>query len=172
MNYAVIAPNAERVSIPVALNTLYDYYVYFSKELKYNGKVVVLVETTDRSQANTVQVENVSTPFTTTIQSTGVPSNDIKPAVMVKNNSAKSVRVFYFNQQKTNGSVGVDFVIAGGRRELLSGFETDDAINTINLSALAWEQNMYVPVEMTMQADNVYEIIIPAVSPHVSETRQ
>jgi hypothetical protein len=161
-NYAVIAPNAQRVSIPVALNTPYDYYVYFYKELKLNGKVIAVVESSDRSQSNTAQVTNAATPYTTTIKPADVPSN-IKPAVMVKNNSDKSVRVYYSTQQKTNGSISADFVIVGGAIELLTGFEPDDDTKSINFSAVAWTSNKFVPssMSMTMQNDKVYEIIIP-----------
>jgi hypothetical protein len=160
-NYAVIAPSAQRVTIPIAVNTPYDYFVYFSKELKYNGKVVALVEATDRSQANTAQVTDAAPNFTTTIQPANVPSS-IKPAVMLKNNSNKSVRVFYANQQKTNGGVGGDLVITGGTSQLVSGFEIGDNTNVIEFSALAWEQNRKVPVDKTMSANKVYEITIPA----------
>ncbi|MDR1986176.1 MAG: hypothetical protein LBP88_04285 [Treponema sp.] len=160
-NYAVIAPNAERVSIPINMDTAYDYYVYFSKELKYNGKTVALVEATDRSQANTAQVTDTNPVYTTTINSSNVPTNTVKPAVMVKNNSAKSVRVYYSNQQKTNSTAGGDFVISSGASQLVSGFEINDNTNVINFSALAWEQNKQVPVDMVMQANKVYEITIP-----------
>jgi hypothetical protein len=160
-NYAVVAPNAERVIIPIAVNTPYDYFVYFSKELKYNGKTVALVEMTDRSQANTAQVNDANPVYTTTINPANVPTNNVKPAVMVKNNSNKSVRVYYANNQKTNGGAGGDFVITGGTSQLVSGFEIDDNANVINFGALAWEQNKQVPVDIVMQANKVYEIIIP-----------
>jgi hypothetical protein len=159
-NYAVIAPNAQRVSIPIALSTPYDYYVYFYKELKLNGKVIAVVESSDRSQSNTAQVANAAEPYTTTIKANDVPSN-IKPAVMVKNNSNKSVRVYYATQQKTNGSIGADFVIVGGASELLTGFEPNDDTTSINFAAVAWDSNKAVPVSMSMQNDKVYEIIIP-----------
>ncbi|MDR1901804.1 MAG: hypothetical protein LBQ88_05910 [Treponema sp.] len=161
-NFAVIAPNAARVIIPIALDTSYDYYVYFSKELKYNGKVVALVETTDRSQANTARVNNSSVPYTTTITMGNVPNNSIKPAVMVKNLSNKSVRVNYANQQKTNGSADGDFVVVGGKNELISGFEIGDNTNVIEFSAVAWTENKKVPIDMSMQANKVYEITIPS----------
>jgi hypothetical protein len=159
-NYAVVAPGAQRVIIPIAMNTPYDYFVYFSKELKYNGKVVALVETTDRSQANTAQVSNAVSVYTTTIRQIDVPTS-IKPAVFLKNNSNKSVRVYYANQQKTNGAAGSDMVITGGASQLISGFETKDNTNAIEFNALAWEQNKKVPVDMEMLADKVYEITIP-----------
>jgi hypothetical protein len=159
-NYAVIAPGAQRVLIPIALDTPYDYFVYFSKELKYHGKVVALVETTDRSQANTAQASAATPVYTTMISQVSV-SSSVKPAVMLKNNSHKSVRVYYAGQQKTNGGYGNDLVIIGGASQLVSGFETKDNTNAIEFNAMAWEQNKKVPVDMSMAEDKVYEITIP-----------
>jgi hypothetical protein len=119
------------------------------------------VETTDRSQANTAQVDNGNPVYTTTINPANVPTSNVKPAVMVKNNSNKSVRIYYANNQKTNGGAGGDLVITGGASQLVSGFEINDNTNIINFGALAWEQNKQVPVDKAMQANKVYEIIIP-----------
>jgi hypothetical protein len=161
-NYAVIAPNAQRVIIPIAMNTPYDYFVYFSKELKYNGKTVALVETTDRSQANIAQVTNDTPVYTTTITLNTIPNGGINPAIMVKNNSNKSVRVYYANSQKTNGAASADFVITGGESGLMSGFASGNNTNVIEFYSPAWELNKKVPVDMEMKANKVYEITIPA----------
>jgi len=82
---------------------------------------------------------------------------------MIKNNTGKTVRVYYANTQKTNGAPSGDFVVVGGQSQLLSGFEINDDTATINFNALAWEQNKYVPASQskTMAADKVYEITIP-----------
>jgi len=162
-NYAVIAPNAQRVTVPIGIGEIYDYFLYFSRELKYEGKVIALVEATDRSQANTASVNTANPTYTTTINNINVPSSNIKPAVMVKNNTSKTVRVYYANTQKTNGSPGGDFVVVGGQSQLISGFEINDDTATINFNALAWEQNKSVPAShaKTMTADKIYEITIP-----------
>jgi len=162
-NYAVIQPNAQRVTVPIGVGEIYDYFLYFSRELKYEGKVIALVDFTDRSQANTASVNASNPTFTTTINNTAVPSSNIKPAVMVKNNSSKTVRVYYANTQKTNGAPGGDFVVVGGQSQLVSGFEINDDTKTISFNALAWEQNKQVPASasMPMLADKVYEITIP-----------
>jgi hypothetical protein len=162
-NYAVIAPNAQRVTVPIGIGEIYDYFLYFSRELKYEGKVIALVEATDRSQSNTASVNSANPTYTTTINNVSVPSSNIKPAVMVKNNSNKTVRVYYAQTQKTNGSPGGDFVVVGGQSQFISGFEINDNTTSINFNALAWEQNKYVPASqsMSMAADKVYEITIP-----------
>jgi hypothetical protein len=160
-SYAVIPPNKE-VSIPVELGKSYGYSVVFTKELKFGGKVVAELAVTDPSRNNTIMVEDASKPFTTTILPADVPGNTSKPAVLVKNNSAKSVKVYYSTTQKTNGAAGVDFVITGGTSAMISGFEINDDTANINFSALTWTTgNKYVPVSMAMQADKVYEIVIP-----------
>jgi hypothetical protein len=161
-NYAVIPPNAQRVTIPIAMGEAYDYYLYFKRELKYDGKVIALVDFTDRSQANTATANNNNPTFTTTISNASAPSSNIRPAVMVINNAPQTVRIYYSNTQKTNGAGG-DFVIAGGQRALVSGFEAGDSTGSINFNALAWEQNRQVPASqnISMLADKVYEITIP-----------
>jgi hypothetical protein len=163
MNYAVIAPNAQRVTIPIGVGEIYDYFLYFSRELKYDGRTIALVDFTDRSQSNTAQVSNSAPTFTTNINNANVPSSNIKPAVMVINNASQTVRVYRSNTQMTNGAPGGDFVVVGGQRQLISGFEINDLTTVINFQALAWETPKYVPVtqEWSMIADKVYEITIP-----------
>jgi hypothetical protein len=161
-NYAVIAPNAQRVIVPINIGSIYDYVLYFSRELKYNGIVIAMVETSDPSQGNTAQATNEQPTFTTNIIASNLTTATVKPGVMVINNSTKTVRVYSANNQKSNGAPGGDFVIVGGTRQMITGFEADDNTNTINFSAIAWQSaNRYVPVDMTMALDKVYEIIIP-----------
>ena len=163
MNYAVIAPGALRVTIPIGIGEIYDYSVHFRKEIKSAGKVVALVETSDPTQNNTVQVSFENPTFTTNINPVDVPAN-IKPAVMVKNEAAQTVRVYYSQTQKTNGAPGGDFVVVGGQRQLISGFEAGDDVKNINFGATAWFANKWVPASLSksMTADKVYEITIPS----------
>ncbi|MHC6201943.1 hypothetical protein ACYULU_01960 [Breznakiellaceae bacterium SP9] len=160
-NYAVIAPSAQRVIVPIGIGEIYDYFLYFSKELKYNGKVIALVETTDRSQANTATVSDSSPTYTTTINNANMLNSNIKPAVMVINNTGKTVRVYYANSQKTNGAPGGDFVVANGTRQLVSGFDSGDNTNSISFSTFAWGGYKAVPINQPMSANKVYEITIP-----------
>jgi hypothetical protein len=160
-NYAVIAPNARRVSVPIQHGAIYDYIPYFSKELRYNGKVMALVETNDVRQGNTAQTSAAAPTFPTEIKNVDV-SNIIKPAVMVINNSGKTVRVHRAGMLMTNGAPVGDFVVVGGTRQLITGFDLNDNTNTINFRAIAWEDNhRYVPVNQAMAFNKVYEITIP-----------
>jgi hypothetical protein len=81
---------------------------------------------------------------------------------MVRNESNKSVRVYYANSQRTNGVPGGDLVIPRGTSCLVSGFEVGDNTNVIEFYALAWERNLRAPVSMVIQANKVYEITIPS----------
>jgi hypothetical protein len=161
--YAVIAPNAQRVTIPIGIGEIYDYFLYFSRELKYDGRTIALVDFTDRSQANTASVNNTNPTFTTNILNASVPTSSIKPAVMIINGANQTVRVYRSNTQMTNGAPGGDFVVVGGQRQLITGFEIDDLVTTINFQAIAWETPRYVPsgAITTMSANKAYEITIP-----------
>ena len=162
-NYAVIQPNAQRVTVPISVGEIYDYSLYFSRELKYNGVIVALVEGTDPKQNNTAQATTANPTYTTTITNVDASAN-IKPSVLVKNESNKTVRIYYSQTQKANGSPGGDFVIVGGQRQIVSGFEAGDSTSNINFSAGAWTTgNKQVPSSqnMTMQINKIYEITIP-----------
>jgi hypothetical protein len=155
--YAVIPPYSIRFSVSIALNTPYDYAVYFSKELKYNGTVVATLETTDQSQAGVVQVSDASPAFTTMILAP--PAISVDPMALVKNNTSKAVRMYYAGEQKPLGN---DTVIVSGGVVMAGGFESGGNTNRIEFRSPAWEQNKKVLVDMVMLADKVYEITIPA----------
>jgi len=59
--FAVAAPNAKRVLVPVQIGTTYDYVPHFYRELKYQGVVIALVESDVLSVADSVIVRS-STP--------------------------------------------------------------------------------------------------------------
>ena len=162
-NYAVIQPNAQRVTIPITIGEIYDYSLYFSRELKYNGLIVALVEGTDPKQNNAAQATISNPTYTTPINNIDA-SASIKPSVLIKNDSNKTVRVYYSQTQKTNGTPSGDFVVVGGQRQIISGFESGDNTSNINFSAGAWtEGNKQVPAAQgkVMQINKIYEITIP-----------
>lgn len=159
--YAVLKPNAKRVSIPINIGQNYDFIPYFKRELKYDGKVIALVETTDVKQSDIASTTNSKPTFTTDIQNTDVGTN-VEPAVMLKNTSGKTVRVYYSSSQVTNGSPGQDFTVLSGDQQLLSGFKEDDNTKNINFSNPAWSPKKYVSTSMVMQKNKVYLITLDA----------
>ena len=62
--YAVIAPNAKRVSIPVQKNQSYDYKVVYKKQLKYRNNIIAVSNITSMEDNDTASFMNLTT-FTT-----------------------------------------------------------------------------------------------------------
>jgi hypothetical protein len=167
-NYAVIAPNAKSVNIPIEIGEIYDYDLYYSKDLKLDGIIIAKVETTNPKLADSVQVNAQNPTHVTDIQNVDITANT-KPYVMVINTCSVAVRVFYATTQKTNGAPQGDIIVPGGQRLLFSGFEPGDLTTSLNFRAASWSTNhRYVP-EMTpgtwdgktMANDKVYEVTIP-----------
>jgi hypothetical protein len=161
-NYAVIQPNALLVSIPIVIGDNYPYIPVFRKEVKYDNKVIALVETAVRKQANVATTTAASPTFPSVFNNVDIPTG-IRPAIYVKNASQQSVEVLYSNTPKTNGTPGGDFWIRGGDNAMITGFEAGDNTQNINFHGLAWENNKWVPSSQSieMAADKVYEITIP-----------
>jgi hypothetical protein len=158
--YAVVAPKALRFSIPIAFDSPYDYRLVLSKELKYNGKIVTVIEATEQSNNDTAIATEDKKIFTTDINEGNAPTSNVKPAVMVKNSSGKTIRVYHGTQQMTNG--GDDLVIASGSSQLVSGFELNDNTKDISFKSSAWTEDLKVPTDIgkNMLANKVYEISI------------
>jgi len=163
-NYAVIQPNAKSVNIPIEIGVIYDYSLYYSRDLKYNGMIIAKVETTNPKKDDVVQVNADNPTRVTDIEDVNVTANT-KPYVMVINNSAVGIRVFYSNTQKTNGAPQGDITVQSGQRLLFAGFEPEDLTTNLNFRAASWQTNhRYVPESqsMPMQRDKVYEVTIPS----------
>jgi len=170
--FAVAAPNAKRVTVPIKLNETFDFIPHFYKELKYQGKVIALVESDQLSGADTVFTTDANPRFHTDIGTDITPpSAKIKPAVFVTNSSDKTVRVFTgTNNQLTNGAAGVDFALASGMSQLFTGLEAGTKTSSINFSSIAWTAREYVTQDVTMQIDKVYRIVISGTGSNYTTT--
>jgi hypothetical protein len=161
--YAVLAPQTVRVSVPITLGQTYDFFPHFYRELKHNGKVIALAETTDVTQGDTADTDAETPVFTTDIRTNAVPVN-LKPVVFVHNNTDKTVRVYYANNQITNGSPGQDFTIRSGIPQLVSGFSAGQNTNGINFRSVAWQDaHRYITAgdsNVDMQINKVYKITL------------
>jgi hypothetical protein len=160
--FAVTAPNAKRVTVPVKLNETFDYIPHFYKELKYQGRVIALVESDVLSAADTVFTTDANPRFHTDIGTDITPpSADIQPAVFVTNSSDKTVRVFSgTNKQLSNGASGVDFALTSGMSQLFTGLEAGTSTKSINFSSIAWTSREYVSEDTTMAINKVYRIVL------------
>ena len=168
-NYAVIAPGALRVNVPIEPNKNYDHLVFFTKQITLNGRIVAVVETTDTNLYDTAVANDLNNyQFNTTLGSGNLnPSGSLKPSILVKNNLSRgSVYVNKSTIQLTNGANTVDgglAVIAGGS-QVYTGLESGSNINTINFENMAWTAgghgNLYVKDDLNMENGKLYIITL------------
>lgn len=168
-NYAVIAPGALRVSVPIEPNKNYDFQVFFTKEITLNGRIVATVETTDTDLYDTaVAKESNNYQFNTTIGSGNLnPSASLKPSILIKNNLSRgSVYANKSTIQLTNGANTVDggLAVIAGESQLYVGLEAGDNINTINFENMAWTAgghgNLFVKDDFKMENGKLYIITL------------
>jgi hypothetical protein len=157
--YAVLPPNALRVSIPVNKGQNYPFIPLFSRELKYNGQVIALSETSDREQGDICSTTDSRPTFTSDFSNVPIQSG-IRPTVLLINNSGRTVEVFLSSSRLTNGAIGGEFVVLSGDRQLISGFGTGDHTNLINFSAIAWATRKYVSQDIVMESNKVYQVTL------------
>lgn len=171
--YAVVPPNATRVTIPVPFDVTYDYIPHFYKELKSNGKVIAIVESDVPSGRDIMMTRESIPTFNTTI---GIditpPSANLKPAVYAANSSGRSVRV-YSGQNKQLGSTGMgDFALISGDKQLFTeGFDMGDSVGSINFE-LPDGTRKYVTSDLVMQKDKVYYVQITGTAPNYTTSVQ
>jgi hypothetical protein len=162
--FAVAAPNAKRVTVPIEFKKAYDFIPHFYKEMKQQGRVIALVEIYDERQMDTAWTTEEHPNFNTEIGGPNAdielpPDEDTKPAVFVTNNSDKTIRVHKgLHDQLTNGAPGADFALASGISQLFTGLEEGTNVNEINFEALAWKDRVKVSQDMTMEINKVYRI--------------
>jgi hypothetical protein len=170
--YAVAAPRATRIIIPVSFEKSYDFIPHFYRQLKYNGNIVALVEFDDPNQQNTVYTDSQYPTNRTTIGGSGninPNGSTIKPAVLFTNSSDKNVRIYLgLNNQLTNGGmVGADFVVVSGRTFMFTSTE-NDTVQKLETGVSTSSINFEVPGQgdvsvsenIIMQNDKVYHVTL------------
>ncbi|MDR2518771.1 MAG: hypothetical protein LBD13_05080, partial [Spirochaetaceae bacterium] len=84
---------------------------------------------------------------------------NIKPAIILNNNTQDTVRVYYQNNLITNGEFREDFAVVGGVQEFITGFEQTQNIQNIKFKALAWTSgDKTIQNDVVMQNNKVYII--------------
>ncbi|MBD5441967.1 MAG: hypothetical protein HDR34_00945 [Treponema sp.] len=166
-NYAVVAPKALRVAVPIQPDTAYDYRVYFTKEITFNGKVIATVDTTDPALSNTaVATSSNNFQYNTLVGTDFNPSNNVKPSILIKNNTTdRSVYVRKSNVQLNNGVSSVEGLpVIAGTSQIYVGLEVGDNLNTINFENVGWTDsklgNLWVEDDIVMEAGKVYTITL------------
>jgi hypothetical protein len=161
--YAVAPPQARRFSVPIQVGKYINYIPSFYKELKYDGKVIALVESDLPSEMDTVVTTEQNPNFYTDIGGNGIqpPSDSIKPAIFFSTSADRSVRVFSGTQlqlQAIGMLPGEDFALASGTSQMFTDFEAGINVNSVN--ALLPNGNMeYVKESMPMSNGKVYRIV-------------
>jgi hypothetical protein len=169
VDYAVVAPKTMRVKVPIQIDTSYAYIPHYSKELKYDGKIVALVEFADYGQADTVRATQNRPTFNTDLGGTGngapqPPSVNLKPAILFTNNSDKTVGV-YTSTQNMLAPAGVsdsDFALAAGDTQMFTdGIVAGTNTKSINFDSIAWGgARKFVTQDMEMKNNKVYRIVL------------
>ena len=163
--YAVIAPNAKRVSVPVQTNTSYDYKVVYKKQLKYNGNVIAVSNKTAMEENDTASFLNI-TSFTTDLNGSATSDDsDLAPTVQFINNTGKTLRVYNGQVQLTDsGITSDDYTLATGITAFFSGFTGGTSATTLNVRSVAWTGALYCDGTDTLQNGNVYTVTLTIAS--------
>jgi hypothetical protein len=163
-NWAVLAPNTLRATIPIPIGTNIDYVPHYYRELKYNGKVISLLEYDVVSQADTVATSAENPTFNTSIaKNISPPSVNLKPAVLLTNNSDKTVRVYMGqnNQLSPSGTAGEDYAMASGWTAMITRrIEAGTDIASLNFESISWDSRLYVSENRVMRNNHVYRIVL------------
>lgn len=166
-NFAVIAPKALRVAVPIQPDKAYDYRVYFTKEISFNGKVIATVDTTDPALSNTAVASSANNyQFNTTVGTDFKPSDSVKPSILIKNNTTdRSVYVMKNTIQLNNGVSSVEGLpVIAGASQIYVGLEVGDNLKSINFQNNGWTDsklgNLWIEDDIIMEAGKVYTITL------------
>jgi hypothetical protein len=161
--YAILAPMQQMVTLPLSRGQYLSYTPVFMKELKYNGRTIALVEFADSAQSNTVSVDN-NAVYTTTFNSPNAPAYNLHPAVVINNNSGRTLRIYKTKDVQLNNGAD-DFTIGSGVQGLVTGFYENDDTADIYFWTAAWLNNgqdgfKQVSHSEIMQNNKVYQITV------------
>jgi hypothetical protein len=164
-NWAVLGPGAIRTEVPIPLETPFDYIPHYYKELKYDGKVISLVEYDNVPGADTVFVTREQPTFNTSInKDIAMPTENLNPAVLFTNACDKTVRMYYgeHNLLSPKGTPE-DYAVPSGSTVMITSGIVAGTANTknINFDSIAWTTGReYVNVDKFMQKGYVYQIAL------------
>ena len=157
--YAVIAPNAKRVSIPVQANQSYPYKLIYKKELKYNNMTIAVAEKTSMEENDEASFFNL-TSFTTDLNGIAPQEyDDLAPTVQFINNTGKTLRVYNGQVQLSDaGSTTEDYTLAAGVTAFFTSFTEGTNSSSINVRSVAWNGSQQCSESKTFEKGKVYVI--------------
>ena len=167
--YAVIAPNAKRVSIPVQTNTSYPYKIVYKKELKYNSTTIAVADKTSMAENDEASFYNL-TRFETDLNGTATKEyDDLAPTIQFINNSGKTVRVYKGQIQLSDAGIAADdYTLAAGVTAYFTAYyEGEKSVTlsgtnstTLNVSSVAWTGKQNCTESFIFEKGKVYIVII------------
>lgn len=155
--FAVIAPNAKRVSVPVQTNNSYPYKIVYKKELKYNNMTIAVAEKTSMEENDEASFYNL-TSFTTDLNGTASQEyDDLAPSVQFINNTGKTIRVYNGQIQLTDAGVSADdYTLATGVTAYFTAFTAETSSTSLNVRSVAWSGTKYCTESATFEKGKVY----------------
>ncbi|MCR5126191.1 MAG: hypothetical protein K6B43_13525 [Treponema sp.] len=157
--FAVIAPNAKRVSIPVQTNNSYPYKIVYKKELKYNNMTIAVAEKTAMAENDEASFYNLTT-FTTDINGTATANDDdLAPCVQFINNTGKTIRVYNGQVQLTDAGISTeDYTLASGITAYFTAFTAETSSTSLNVRSVSWNGAQSCTQNVTFQKGKVYVV--------------
>ncbi len=158
--YAVIAPMAKQVCVPVQTNRNYDYRIVYKKQLKYNGNIIAISNKTSCIENDTASFMNLTT-FTTDLYGDATNDNsDLSPTIKFVNQTGKTLRVYNGQVQLTDtGICADDYTLASGISAFFTGFTAGTSISNLNIRNVAWPSNYYCS-DTSTKLQNGYVYIV------------
>ena len=158
--YAVIAPQAKQVCVPVQTNRNYDYRVVYKKQLKYNGNIIAISNKTSCIENDTASFMNLTT-FTTDLYGDATNDNsDLAPTIKFINQTGKTLRVYNGQVQLAdNGICADDYTLASGISAFFTGFTEGTSLSNLNIRNVAWAGNYYC-TDTSTKLQNGYVYIV------------
>ena len=160
--FAVIAPNAKLVRVPVQTNKNYDYRLVYKKQLKYNGNIIAVSNKTSSTENDTASFMNLTT-FTTDLYGDATKDNsDLAPTVKFVNQTGKTLRVYNGQVQLTDTGINAeDYALASGVSAFFTGFEEGSRLCDLNVQNIAWSNRYYCTDSSTVLKNGyVYTIVV------------
>ena len=160
--YAVIAPNAKQVSVPVQTNKNYDYKVVYKKQLKYNGNIIAVSNKTSSTENDTASFMNLTT-FTTDLYGDATKDNsDLAPTVKFVNQTGKTIRVYNGQVQLADTGISADdYTLASGLSAFFTGFVDGSKLSDLSIRNISWSKNYSCTNTSTVLKNGyVYTVVV------------
>ena len=170
--FAVIAPNAKRVSVPVQTNATYPYKIVYKKELKYNNMTIAVAEKTSMAENDEASFYNL-TQFTTDLNGTAAQEyDDLAPSIQFINSTGKTIRVYNGQVQLTDAGISTDdYTLATGVTAYFTAFTAESSSSALNVRSVSWTGSQSCTENVTLEKGKVYIVKADANTGDDKETK-